>query len=1216
MSSPSRRAGVRATAAALVLGAALVAVQPSAATQSSCTTTTAAGWSATLCLSVAVDASATGPVQISATVDVSPGGPRVAKAEFALRDQYLLTDYEAPYTFVLDTADFVDGAASLRAQAVFRDGSISDPASVDLTFANDVTTPPGPTGSYTPPTSPASTKSDPLVVAAVGDGAGGEQAATDVTDMIAAWQPEMLTYLGDVYDDGTITEFKNWYGDSTSWYGRFKGITAPVVGNHEYNKTATGTFEADGYFRYWNGISPYYSFDAGGWHVVALDSTTQYNQTAPGTPQYEWLVQDLANRANPCTVVLWHHPLNTVGSEGPSQRLSAMWQVLRQNDVTLVLTGHDHQYQHWAPLDGNQQPDPDGVTQMVSGAGGHSSQSITGSDPRVVATAQAYGALRLEVYPERIDYTYRTPDGSTGKVLDSGFVRCAALSPDTGVPTRPTALTATLRTTGMATYSADLAWAAADDDRGVAQYRIRQNGAVLATVPANTLAYTARYLAASSTFAFTVTALDAAGNESPASVPASVTTPAPTPVTEVAPTDADTYTSEQQPTKNYGRATTLRLDADPATSAYLRFPVTGSHPNVTQATLRVWAATKATAGIAVSTVPTTWGELTLTAANAPTAGPVIASSGAVAANTWVDLDVTSAVVGNGTYAFKITTPGTTAASLASREGGAPTTAQLVVSSRPPPDTQPPTVPGNVQAVAASQTRVDLTWTASTDNDAVSYYTVYRDGLAKDTVPATQHAYVDTDVNAGRAYTYAVDAVDPSENHSALSATSSVSPPDETPPELPDPFDVVLTGPTTVSLRWGASTDNVGITGYRLKRDNPTLAQLPASATSFDDDTVKAGRTYTYALSTTDAAGNRSDTVSATITVPQDSGGSPPTTPGNVTATATGEHTVNVEWTASTDDTGLSGYEIFRDGLSAGLAGASATAWNDTNLASATTYTYTVRAIDENANSSPLSSPPAVATTWAPDTTAPSVPGAVQATGASLTSVGVSWSASTDDRGVTGYRVYRDGTAVGGDLPATATSYTDTGLATGSTHTYEVDAVDAAGNRSARSAPPVGARTLVPAPTTQTFVVGADAYVNSASPTSKYGAATTLRLDGDPVVSSYLRFTTSNVQPVVTSAVLRVYANARNTSTVEARTTSSTWDEATISWNTAPAPGAVAGSAGPTAAAGWVDIPVTATVTGNGTWSFVLSQSGVTAVAYQSKEAGTTTAAVLVVTSSY
>ena len=108
----------------------------------------------------------------------------------------------------------------------------------------------------------------------------------------------------------------------------------------------------------------------------------------------------------------------------------------------------------------------------------------------------------------------------------------------------------------------------------------------------------------------------------------------------------------------------------------------------------------------------------------------------------------------------------------------------------------------------------------------------------------------------------------------------------------------------------------------------------------------------------------------------------------------------------------------------GVAGASATSWNDTGLTSATTYSYTVRAIDVNANFSPLSDPPATVTTWAPDTAAPTVPSDVQAAGASLTSIAITWTPSTDDRGLAGYRVYRDGLPVGNELPSTSTSFTD------------------------------------------------------------------------------------------------------------------------------------------------------------------------------------------------
>jgi chitodextrinase len=1208
-----RSAVLSALTSAAVLVAVVVGTAPaSEAATSTCATTVASGWSASVCLAVSGTGTLTGPVTVSATADVSTSGPRVAKLEFSLRGLYLLTDYAVPYSFTLDTADYVDGAAALSVIAIFRDGSTSTPATVNLNFNNGVNKDPNPSGSFTPPTAPVATKTNPLLLAAVGDGAGGEQAATDVTSMIKGWNPGLFTYLGDVYDNGTITEFKNWYGDSTSWYGQLRPITAPVVGNHEYNKNPKGSYVADGYFRYWNNIPHYYSFNAGGWHFIALDSTSQFGETDPGTAQYTWLQNDLATHAGQCTIALWHHPLNSVGSEAPAQRMSAIWSLLAQNKVSLVLNGHDHQYQRWAALDGAQQPKTTGVTEIVAGAGGHSSQGIQSSDSRVVTTAQAYGALRMQVFPDRVDYTYRTPDGSAGKVLDSGFVGCQSLSADTTKPTPPASITATLRPGSTSTYSADLAWPAGDDDRGVAQYRIRANGAVVATIPSADLTYVAKGLKASTSYSFTVSALDAAGNESAQSPPATLTTPAPQPVSLTVTATADAYTNDQQPTHNYGRSTSLRLDVDPLNQSYVRFTVAGSWSTVTKATLRVYGNQKSATGFTVKAVPSTWDEYGLTAANAPSAGAVVGTAPGYSAG-WVDVDVTPAVVGNGTYSFMLSTGQSTAFTLGSRESAQPP--QLIVESEPPPDTTAPTTPTGLTAVAPAQDHVDLAWNASSDNDSVDSYTIYRNGTAIDSVSGTTTTYVDTNVQAATTYTYAVDAVDPTGNQSAKSATASATPPDETPPELVDGIDAVLTGPDSVGVRWGAATDNVGVTGYRLQRNGTTIATLPASTTSFDDTSLTAGQTYTYAVTATDAAGNRSEAITGSVTVPT-SGGSdaPPSTPTNVTATATGETEITLEWTQSTDDTGISGYEIFRGSDSVGLVGASADAWLDSGLTPNTSYSYTVRAIDLSGQFSDLSSPPAAATTWAVDTTPPTVPGGVTATGASTTSIAVAWSASTDARGVTGYRVYRDGSAVA-DVDGTTTTWTDTGLAIGSTHSYQVDAVDGAGNRSAKSSAVQG-KTQVPAPTTATFIVDADAYVNAGSPTSKYGSATSLRLDGSPEVDTWLHFTTSGLQPKVTSAVLRIYANGKNSSGFDVHTSSAAWSESTISFATAPAFGSVVASADPTSAAGWVEVPVTATVTANGDITFVLTQTGPTAVSYASRELGGATAAQLVVTSGY
>ncbi|MFN0285155.1 MAG: fibronectin type III domain-containing protein [Kineosporiaceae bacterium] len=1217
------RLSVLSVAAMLAVGTAVAVGSIPAAAATACrTTASGTGWSIEVCLTVTAEGVVSGDVPVSATATTSgTGAPRVAKLEFDLRGDYLLTDYEAPYAFTLRTSDFVDGAATLAVSAVLRDGSVSDQASLTTTLSNGVTVQPGPTGSYTPPGAPPSTQTAPLVVAAVGDGAGGETAATSVTDMIAGWSPQLLTYLGDVYEDGTITEFRNWYGDASTWYGRFRGITAPVVGNHEYNRNAAGDYEADGYFRYWNAVPHYYSYDAGGWHFIALDSTTQFDQTAPGTPQYEWLANDLESRSNPCTVVTYHHPLNTVGSESPSQRMADIWALLRQHKVTLVLNGHDHQYQHWTALGADQLPDPAGVTQIIAGAGGHSSQAITVPDePRVVAAVQGYGALRLEVRPDRVDYSYRMPDGGPGKVVDAGFVGCKALTADTQPPGAPPAVTATVNPTTTSVQSVTVTWQPASDNRGVAQYKVLRDGVVVGTVSGSTTSFVNSGLSAASTYSFTVRALDAAGNQSPPSAAATVTTPPPTPSTVTATSSADAYVSSSAPGTNYGLATSLRLDASPVQHAYVRFAVVGAYPAVTAASLKIWANNRSTTGLVVKKVAdTSWSEANpngVTYSSAPAVGAQVGPVTPTTAGGWATVDVTPAIVGDGLYSFDLSTTSSTAFTLASKEAGAATTPTLVVQSIPPPDTTAPSAPSGLTATATGQNEVDLAWNSSTDNaggTGLGGYTVYRDDVALDTVPANVRTYVDTTVGAGSTYRYVVDAVDVAGNRSAQSAPASATPPDETPPELPDPFTAVPTSTSSVRLAWGASTDNVGVTGYRIRRGNGVIANLAPTAGSYTDPGRSPGATYTYSLAARDAVGNWSAPVVAHVTMPTGQGGQPPTAPTTVTATALGETDVQVEWSGATDDTGITAYEIWRNGAPFTLVPVSVESWTNTGLTPGTTYTYSVRAIDTDAQYSPQS-PTASATTWPTDTQAPSAPTGLVGAGASTTSVSLSWNASTDDRGVASYRVYRDGTAVA-DVAAPTTTWTDVSLAVGETRQYAVDAVDGAGNRSAATAP-VSVRTQVPPPVTQTFPVTEDTYANSASPTAtSQGVATTWRMDGDPVVRAYLKFAPSGLQPVVTSVRLCSTSNAKS-SVFAVKATSTAWTEGTLSWNTAPAAGGTVGTSTATSAAGLVCVPVAAgTVTGAGPVAFQLSQTGTTAVAYQAKEAGPG-AAFLEVTSSY
>ena len=222
--------------------------------------------------------------------------PGLAKTQWSINGIYLATDYQTPHEFTLSTADFADGDYVIGVVGIMRDGFITPAVTVTATFANGNATTPVNQRQWTVPAIHPRAPSEPFVVAAVGDGAGGAEQRHLRHQHSRRLEPDLFLYLGDVYDDGTLTEFKNWYGGPSTYFGALRGVTTPVVGNHEYAGTT-----APGYFNYWDNIPHYYSYDANGWHFIAIDSTSNYNKVAPGTPQYDWLAADLAANRSPCT---------------------------------------------------------------------------------------------------------------------------------------------------------------------------------------------------------------------------------------------------------------------------------------------------------------------------------------------------------------------------------------------------------------------------------------------------------------------------------------------------------------------------------------------------------------------------------------------------------------------------------------------------------------------------------------------------------------------------------------------------------------------------------------------------------------------------------------------------------------------------------------------------------------------------------------------------
>jgi hypothetical protein len=460
----------------------------------------------------------TGNRNVTATAVVTAGtGPGFARLVFYLGGEYLLTDFQTPFTFTLPTTQWVDGGRSLEVEALMKDGFTSERTSISVTLLNGIVEPPVNPNTFTPRTGTTPPAGQAFTLAVSGDGAGGMTTAEQVADLIDSWSPNLFLYLGDVYEDGTYTEFHNWYGTNNSFFNRFRSITDPTVGNHEYRDAGT----AKGYFNYWDNIDNYYSFDAAGWHIIALNSNcVRVGGCHANSPIYHWLAADLAAHPNVCTIAFYHHPVYFVGPVDDPQNMNAVWALLAQNGVDIVFNGHDHNYQRWKPMDGTGTVASGGVTEFVVAAGGHGIQEFARTDPRLAKgfdTPSTFGALRLQLNQDGAGYQYIN---TAGVMMDSGSVLCSGAPADVISPSKPTNLHATAIDSNMV----ELTWKASTDNVGVTGYSIYRDGSLLTTVPPVTR-YRDNTALPNTTYSYRIRARDAAGKVSSLSSTVSVTTP-------------------------------------------------------------------------------------------------------------------------------------------------------------------------------------------------------------------------------------------------------------------------------------------------------------------------------------------------------------------------------------------------------------------------------------------------------------------------------------------------------------------------------------------------------------------------------------------------------------------------------------------------------------------------------------------------------------------
>ncbi len=257
------------------------------------------------------------------------------------------------------------------------------------------------------------------------DGAGTTTACHQrgVSDAILAGGYDAVLPLGDVqYESGAASAFQGSY--QPSW-GRFKAITHPTVGNHEY-----GSPNATPYFQYFGAAAGapgmgYYSYEVGSWHLIVINSNcTQVGGCATGTPQELWLRADLAAHPARCTLAYWHHPRFSSGQAGDAGSMDAIWTDLYNADAELVLSGHDHDYERFAP----QNPeggsdDARGIRQFVAGTGGKNHMTFKTIKPNSeLHDTSSFGFLELTLNPD--SYAWKFVSDPPGGLSDSGTGSC------------------------------------------------------------------------------------------------------------------------------------------------------------------------------------------------------------------------------------------------------------------------------------------------------------------------------------------------------------------------------------------------------------------------------------------------------------------------------------------------------------------------------------------------------------------------------------------------------------------------------------------------------------------------------------------------------------------------------------------------------------------------------------------------------------------------
>jgi hypothetical protein len=277
---------------------------------------------------------------------------------------------------------------------------------------------PSPTPTPLPPNGPSGAPGPPITLVGAGDIGQCGSAAVAATAQILDRVGGIVFTTGDnAYPNGSATNFRDCY--EPHW-GRHRDRTRPTPGNHDYD-----TGGAAAYYSYFGenagpfGLG-YYSYTAGPWQVIALNSEIA---VGAGSAQLQWLRSELmANRAA-CTMVYWHKPLFSSGPNGPYRDMREIWRQLYEFNVDLVVNGHDHLYERFAPQDPDGRLDPArGIRQITVGTGGGALYTPVTSAPNTEAIAMVFGVLRLTLNANGYQWEFIGVPGASFN--DAGTAQC------------------------------------------------------------------------------------------------------------------------------------------------------------------------------------------------------------------------------------------------------------------------------------------------------------------------------------------------------------------------------------------------------------------------------------------------------------------------------------------------------------------------------------------------------------------------------------------------------------------------------------------------------------------------------------------------------------------------------------------------------------------------------------------------------------------------